>query len=147
MPWCKGWTGCVAFGLPLRATGEPYRRVNVLMLWAQGHVKGYGSPTWMTYKQAQALGGQVRKGERSATVVKYGTYEAQVEFKPNWKAHGKGARFKAIDQMLDTYSPLGGVAIFGANGIALNLAQKAEAKGIKAMRVTEKPTQDGDAAR
>lgn len=72
---------------------------------------------------------------------------AQVEFKPNWKAHGKGAGFKAIDQMLDTYRPLGGVAIFGANGIALNLAQKAEAKGIKAMRVTEKPTQDGDAAR
>ena len=63
---------------------------------------------------------------------------AQVEFKPNWKAHGKGAGFKAIDQMLDTFRPLGGVAIFGANGIALNLAQKAEAKGIKAMRVEEK---------
>ena len=69
---------------------------------------------------------------------------AQVEFKPNWKAHGKGAGFKAIDQMLGTYRPLGGVAIFGATGIALNLAQKAEAKGIKAMRVTEKPAETAE---
>ena len=64
---------------------------------------------------------------------------AQVEFKPNWKAHGKSAGFKSIDQMLGTFRPLGGVAIFGATGVALNLAQKAEAKGIKAMRVTQEP--------
>jgi regulator of protease activity HflC (stomatin/prohibitin superfamily) len=64
---------------------------------------------------------------------------AQVVFQPNWRAYGKSAGFKAIDQMLDTPKPLGGVAIFGAAGIALNLADKAEAKGIKAMRVTATP--------
>lgn len=63
----------------------------------------------------------------------------QVTFQPNWRAFGKSAGFKAIDQMLDTPKPLGGVAIFGTTGIALNLADKAEAKGIKAMRV-KKPT-------
>ena len=63
----------------------------------------------------------------------------QVTFQPNWRAFGKSAGFKAIDQMLDTPKPLGGVVIFGATGIALNLADKAEAKGIKAMRV-KKPT-------
>ena len=41
--------------------------------------------------------------------------------------------------MLGTFRPLGGVAIFGATGVALNLAQKAEAKGIKAMRVKQEP--------
>lgn len=60
---------------------------------------------------------------------------AQVTFQPNWRAFGKAAGFKAIDQMLATPKPLGGVAIFGTTGIALNLAQKAEGKGIKAMRV------------
>ncbi len=59
----------------------------------------------------------------------------QVTFQPNWRAFGKSAGFKAIDQMLDTPKPLGGVVIFGSAGIALNLADKAEAKGIKAMRV------------
>ena len=62
----------------------------------------------------------------------------QVTFQPNWRAYGKSAGFKAIDQMLDTPKPLGGVVIFGSTGIALNLADKAEAKGIKAMRV-QKP--------
>jgi hypothetical protein len=41
--------------------------------------------------------------------------------------------------MLGTFRPLGGVAIFGSTGVALNLAQKAEAKGIKAMRITQEP--------
>ncbi|MEY9624966.1 ArdC family protein [Sinorhizobium fredii] len=30
--------------------------------------------TWMTYRQSQDLGGQVRKGEKGALVVKYGTF-------------------------------------------------------------------------
>lgn len=64
----------------------------------------------------------------------------QVIFRPNWRAFGKAAGFKAIDQMLDTPRALGGVVIFGASGVALNLADKAEAKGIKAMRV--RPAQD-----
>ncbi len=59
----------------------------------------------------------------------------QVIFAPNWRAFGKSAGFKAIDQMLDTPRPLGGVVIFGTSGVALNLVTKAEARGIKAMRV------------
>lgn len=62
---------------------------------------------------------------------------AQVTFQPNWRAFGKSAGFKAIDQMLETPKRLGGVVIFGSTGIALNLASKAEAKGIKAMRVSK----------
>ena len=61
----------------------------------------------------------------------------QVTFQPNWRAHGKSAGFKAIDQMLDTPKKLGGVVIFGKTGIALNLADKAEAAGVKAMRVAK----------
>ena len=68
---------------------------------------------------------------------------AQVTFQPNWRAFGKSAGFKAIDQMLDTPKPLGGVVIFGSTGIALNLADKAEAKGIKAMRVARPEHGDG----
>ena len=68
---------------------------------------------------------------------------AQVTFQPNWRAFGKSAGFKAIDQMLDTPKPLGGVVIFGSAGIALNLADKAEAKGIKAMRVARPEHGDG----
>jgi antirestriction protein ArdC len=54
---------------PLRAEGKAYRGVNVLMLWASAVEKGYGCPIWMTYRQADELGGQVRKGEKGSLVV------------------------------------------------------------------------------
>ena len=76
--WRKPWTGekgGAAF--PLRANGEPYRGINVLMLWLTAHEKGYGAAHWFTYRQAQEAGGQVRKGEKSATVVKFGTIERE----------------------------------------------------------------------
>ncbi|RLQ84975.1 ArdC family protein [Notoacmeibacter ruber] len=79
-PWQKPWTGgtgCVA--MPRRFNGEDYRGINILMLWARASAKGYGSARWMTYRQASELGGQVRKGEKSATVVKYGTVEKETD--------------------------------------------------------------------
>lgn len=75
-PWVKSWTGSSGrLHIPQRVSGEEYRGINVLMLWIEAARKGYVSPRWMTYRQAQELGGQVRKGEKSATVVKYGTLE------------------------------------------------------------------------
>ena len=39
------------------------------MLWMTATANGYACPIWMTYKQAQELGAQVRKGEHGALVV------------------------------------------------------------------------------
>ena len=50
---------------PLRATGQPYRGINVLLLWIEAQASGFVSPSWMTYRQAQAMGAQVRKGEKA----------------------------------------------------------------------------------
>lgn len=44
------------------------------MLWLASELAGYEENTWMTYRQAQDLGGQVRKGEKGSLVVKYGTF-------------------------------------------------------------------------
>ena len=70
--WMKPWSGDHTEGRisrPLRHNGTPYRGVNVLLLWGEAQAKGFGSPSWMTYKQAQELGGQVRKGEAGSLVV------------------------------------------------------------------------------
>jgi antirestriction protein ArdC len=67
-PWKRPWNTSGA-GLPLRHNGEPYRGINVLMLWMAMAAKGYTSPYWMTYRQAATLGGQVRKGEHATTVT------------------------------------------------------------------------------
>ncbi|MFN4175581.1 ArdC family protein [Phenylobacterium sp.] len=71
-PWTKPWSAEHLAGKvspPLRATGEPYHGVNVLLLWAEAVARGYAAPIWMTFRQALALGGHVRRGERGATVV------------------------------------------------------------------------------
>ncbi|WP_353646135.1 zincin-like metallopeptidase domain-containing protein [Mesorhizobium sp. WSM2239] len=74
-PWIRPWRGSVRHSLiPRRATGEAYRGINVLMLWVSSQMFGYEENTWMTYRQAQDLGGQVRKGEKGTLVVKYGTF-------------------------------------------------------------------------
>ena len=70
-PWSRPWSDApaLASALPLRANGAAYQGVNVLLLWCAALSAGYRSPRWMTYRQARACGGQVRKGERGATVV------------------------------------------------------------------------------
>ncbi|NRP75197.1 DUF1738 domain-containing protein [Sinorhizobium meliloti] len=74
-PWIRPWRGNSRGSLiPRRATGEAYRGINVLMLWLASELAGYEESTWITYRQAQDLGGQVRKNEKGALVVKYGTF-------------------------------------------------------------------------
>lgn len=75
-PWSRPWTHSqpCAGSLPRRHTGEAYRGVNVLLLWAAAMERGYTAQTWLTFKQVQAEGGQVRKGEKGTTVVYAGQY-------------------------------------------------------------------------
>jgi len=67
MPWHT--SGRFAFS-PINVTSKkPYRGINTVCLWAAAESKGYESGEWGTYKQWQERGGQVRKGEKSTTVV------------------------------------------------------------------------------
>jgi antirestriction protein ArdC len=71
-PWTKPWTTTSSISgaaRPLRHDGNPYRGINVLILWSEATDNGYRFSTWMTYRQAQSLGAQVRKGERGTTIV------------------------------------------------------------------------------
>jgi antirestriction protein ArdC len=67
IPWKKEWrTSGKNSGLPYNlVSGKPYRGINVFSLFCSG----YASQGWCTYKQAQELGYQVRKGEKSSPVV------------------------------------------------------------------------------
>lgn len=77
-PWRKPWTGGAgSAALPLRHNGEPYRGVNILMLWASAHMSDFSSERWMTFKQAVDLGGSVKKGAKCARSVFYGTFEKE----------------------------------------------------------------------
>lgn len=77
LTWLQPWqAGHVAGSVsrPLRSVGIPYRGINILMLWAAAMEGNYYCPIWLTYKQAQEIGGQVRKGEKGSLVVYANTF-------------------------------------------------------------------------
>jgi antirestriction protein ArdC len=76
-PWLKPWNAEHAAGRitrPLRSNGEPYRGINVLMLWDAAESHGFACPIWMTFQQAKHFGGHVKQGEHSTPVVFASTF-------------------------------------------------------------------------
>lgn len=68
-PWSCDWQRGGNGGLPLRVTGDEYKGINLLLLGMTAMTRGYSARHWMTFNQAKALGGGVRKGERGTPVV------------------------------------------------------------------------------
>lgn len=73
VPWVQPW-GTEAAKAPLSmprnaASARPYSGINVLILWGAVIERGFAGQSWLTFRQALALGGHVRKGERGITVV------------------------------------------------------------------------------
>jgi len=59
------WVKSSASGFPINAsTGKQYNGINILILWNEAAENGYEKNLWLTYKQAAAMGAQVRKGEK-----------------------------------------------------------------------------------
>ena len=73
IPWRKPWK---TFG-PARnlISGKKYRGINSFLLSLSPHA----SPYWLTFKQAQTLGGHVRKGERSSIAVFFTDWRKETE--------------------------------------------------------------------
>jgi hypothetical protein len=73
VPWVQPW-GTAAAKAPLAmprnaATGRQYSGINVLILWGAVIEHGFPAQSWLTFRQALSLGGNVRKGEHGTTVV------------------------------------------------------------------------------
>ncbi|MET3980418.1 antirestriction protein ArdC [Mucilaginibacter sp. UYP25] len=65
-------------GLPKNiTTNVNYRGWNLFLLNFHSMIKGYPTPYYITYKQAQKLGGIIKKGERGIRII----YWAEVELK------------------------------------------------------------------
>jgi len=82
VPWVKPWSdGALPVAtLPYNAvTDRRYRGVNILTLWDAASRGGYHAPAWLTFLQAQSLGGRVRKGEKGTRVIFTKRIEVEAE--------------------------------------------------------------------
>ena len=71
-PWVQPWRRPKgpALALPRNGiTGRRYSGVNILLLWGAVIEHGYPTQGWLTFRQALAAGGAVRRGEHGTTVV------------------------------------------------------------------------------
>lgn len=73
MPWHAGGA---AITRPANvSTGNAYRGINTVALWAAAANGGYDKGVWGTYRQWQDRGAQVRKGEKSSLIIFYREFE------------------------------------------------------------------------
>lgn len=70
VPWQKPWKSAHPGEAHQNlASKKAYRGINPFLLDIEAMIKGYELPYWLTFKQAKDLGGTVRRGEKSTTVV------------------------------------------------------------------------------
>src|SRR5271154_4690162 len=70
-PWQKPWTSRAPVNL---ISQKPYRGLNVISLASQG----YASEYWVTFNQANKLGGKIRRGEHGSLVVFWSIGEEKI---------------------------------------------------------------------
>jgi antirestriction protein ArdC len=97
VPWVQPW-GTAAAKAPLAMptnvkTGRQYSGINVLVLWEAVIAHGFPGQSWLTFRQALSLGGNVRKGERGTTVVYADRFVPDDE---KTRAHETGEEAQAI---------------------------------------------------
>lgn len=64
------WDTALSFGMPVNyKTKRPYSGVNVPLLWGAAAERGLERNEWLTYKQAQELGANVKKGAKGVMGV------------------------------------------------------------------------------
>lgn len=70
-PWIRPWS--VDFDpTPINAVSRrSYRGINTVLLTLEAQTRGYSRSAWLTYFQANELGGHIRRGEIGTTVVFY----------------------------------------------------------------------------
>ncbi len=85
MPWHQR----AGAGLPRNAsTGNFYRGVNTVALWAAGQLRGYALPYWATFLQWEKLGARIRRGEKASVVVFYKREESPPDDEDGESAKG-----------------------------------------------------------
>ncbi|WP_394356856.1 ArdC-like ssDNA-binding domain-containing protein [Shumkonia mesophila] len=70
VPWAQPWGRAKAkagVGLPRNAgSGRPYSGINILILWGAVIERGYSVQSWLTFRQALALGDPSGHRDKSA---------------------------------------------------------------------------------
>lgn len=69
IPWARPWDAA-QYGVFRNAlTNRPYRGLNTILLNLVAMLQGFVDPRWLTFRNAEKLGGSIRKGEKGVHVI------------------------------------------------------------------------------
>jgi len=91
-PW-KPTTNCRSARPGKNIKGNNYRGINAMMTWAVASIEGYASDVWLTFKQAQEMGGTVRKGQKGTPIIFWGIVDGKGDEAPADDKKSKGYAF------------------------------------------------------
>jgi antirestriction protein ArdC len=89
IPWKASWVK-QGYDPQSLITRKHYRGINRLLLGIVAQRQGYGSPYWLTYRQARDLGGNVRKGEKGCPCFFWKIYDGTTVAEDNAPAKDTG---------------------------------------------------------
>ena len=70
MPWVKPWSATAGGNMPCNATtNRLYSGINTVILWGATEANNWPTSRYLTFNQAKACGGNVKKGEKSQTFI------------------------------------------------------------------------------
>ncbi len=73
LPWVQPWK-TRDFSIPKNGVSDRhYSGINILLLWLSASDNAFKSNTWLTFKQAAKLGGNVIKGNQGRVCLKLHT--------------------------------------------------------------------------
>ena len=94
LKWSKDWFSARS---PFNGTNDKsYRGINRLWLSYCQRKSGYSDNRWMTYKQAQKNGMQVRKGEKGSNVIYWSPYDPEKKKTISWEDAKNTENLKVI---------------------------------------------------
>ena len=94
-PWVRPWNSTIQSDKNI-ASGNEYQGINTLILGMAGAAANYNCYTWGSFKQWQALGANVRKGEKGTPIVFYSPVSGS-------KVNDAGDIEKTYNAVLKTY--------------------------------------------
>lgn len=104
-PWQKGWDKPEGSELPPYnpVSGTRYRGLNSFVLASEAVERGYSDPRWTTYRGAQKVGAQVRKGEKGVG-VEYWKFPTREQEERRAAAVGAGEKPEELKIIHRTYT-------------------------------------------
>jgi antirestriction protein ArdC len=123
-------------------TGKEYRGMNLMLLWLESMMNGFTGNYWLGFKQAQSMGGKVKKGEHGTPIIVCCPFSKTEKDKRTGEEKEIHGNYFKTDYVFNLYSQVEGIEfepvtaeykpLEGFDKLVLNMGVKIRNSGERA---------------